>query len=74
LNNEVEINLKDKDRIFELIKTSLELFIGPDQQLRNNYLTGELNITIFETKCLLLGKLLDKRTNYGLKSKLKNLR
>jgi len=74
LNNEVEINLKDKDRISELIKTSLELFIGPDQQLRNNYLTGELNITIFETKCLLLGKLLDKRTNYGLKSKLKNLR
>lgn len=74
MNNEVEINLKDKDRIFELIKTSLELFIGPDQQLRNNYLTGELNITIFETKCLLLGKLLDKRTNYGLKSKLKNLR
>lgn len=74
MNNEVEINLKDKDRISELIKTSLELFIGPDQQLRNNYLTGELNITIFETKCLLLGKLLDKRTNYGLKSKLKNLR
>ena len=57
MSDENEIKLKDEERIHELIKSSLELFKGPNQQLGNNYITGELNLTKFETKSLLLGKL-----------------
>lgn len=67
------INLKDKDEIFDLIKTSLDLFIGTNLQLGNNYITGEYNLSKFERKSYLLGKILDKNENYGLKSKLNNL-
>jgi len=73
LSVEIEIKLEDKERIYELIKTSLELFKRSNQQLANNYITGELNLTLFERKSLLFGKLLDKESNYNLKSKLNNL-
>lgn len=73
MSAEIEIKLEDKERIYELIKTSLELFKGSNQQLGNNYITGELNLTIFKRKSLLFGKLLDKEGNYNLKSKLNNL-
>ncbi len=73
MSNKNEINLKDKERIQELIKSSLELFKGPNQQLGNSYLTGELNLTEFERKSYILGKLLDKEDNYNLKSKLNGL-
>ena len=74
MSSEIENTLKDKERICELIKTSLGLFKGPKCQLGDNFLTGELNSTIFERKSLILGKLLDKRTNYNLKKKLKKLK
>lgn len=70
---EIEIKLEDKERIYELIKTSLGLFKGPEYTLGDNYLTGELNSTMFDRKSLILGKLLDKGANYNLKNKLKNL-
>ncbi|TKJ20236.1 MAG: hypothetical protein CEE43_12885 [Promethearchaeota archaeon Loki_b32] len=73
MSDEIVIKLEDKERIYELIKTSLDLFTGSNQQLANNYITGELNLTIFERKTIILGKLLDKESNYNLKSKLKNL-
>jgi len=73
MNSEIKKKLKDKDRIFELIKTSLSLFKGPNCQLGDNYLTGEYNMTFFDNKSLILGKLLDKEENYNLKSKLNNL-
>ena len=68
-----EINLKDKNEIYTLIKTSLDLFIGPNLQLSDNYITGEYNISEFSRKSYLLGKLLDKNEIYGLKSKLNDL-
>ncbi|TFG16176.1 MAG: hypothetical protein EU533_09280, partial [Promethearchaeota archaeon] len=68
------LNLKDEQQIFELIKSSLDLFKGPNFQLGNNYLTGELNSSTFERKSYLLGNLLDEKRNYNLKLKLKCLR
>ena len=67
------LNLKDKDKIYTLIKTSLDLFKGTNLKLSNNFITGEYNLSEFEKKSYLLGKLLDKNENYGLKSKLNDL-
>ncbi len=65
--------MKDKNEIYALIKTSLDLFKGTNLQLSNNNITGEYNLSEFGKKSYLLGKLLDKNEIYGLKSKLKDL-
>ncbi len=68
-----DITLKDKTRIIELIESMYALF-DETHNLANSYLTGELNISIFEKKCKILGALLDRKDNYNLEKKLKALR
>ena len=55
MSHEVQDKLKDKDRILELIKTSLSLFKGPILQLGDNYITGEYNMTSFNKKSFCWG-------------------
>jgi len=64
-----ELKLKDKERLLELFDATLSLF-NENHDLVNNFLTGELNLSSFERKSILIGALLDKKENFNLKTKL----
>lgn len=70
--NDKELPLRDKERLLELFNTTFRLF-DVNHNLSNNYLTNELNLSTFKSKCILIGVLLDKRENYDLKGKLNHL-
>ncbi len=67
-----ELKLKDKERLIELFDTILSLF-NENHDLIDNFLTGELNLSNFERKSILIGELLDKREIFNLKTKLNEL-
>lgn len=71
INNE-ELEIKDKERLLELFNSILNLF-DANHNLGNNFLTGELNLSEFERKIILVGKYLDKEENFDLKKKLNHL-
>ncbi len=67
-----DLKLKDKERLLELFDATLSLF-NENHNLINNFLTGELNLSNFERKSILIGGLLDNNENFNLKTKLEKL-